>query len=79
MSDTSDAIDITPKKVLSTYHQYHVSIPYSCIYNKNLILFYLKFLYFQVHAVGSYNGRIFYDRDVTFSLGEGSEVGGRMV
>ena len=26
-----------------------------------------------VHAVGSYNGRVFYDRELTFLLGEGAE------
>ncbi|CAJ0929857.1 unnamed protein product, partial [Mesorhabditis belari] len=29
----------------------------------------------EVHAVGSFEGRVFYDRDITFSLGEGSEAG----
>ncbi|VDO36702.1 unnamed protein product [Haemonchus placei] len=29
----------------------------------------------DVHAVGSYEGRVFYDKEVTFVLGEGSEVG----
>ncbi|VDO19476.1 unnamed protein product [Heligmosomoides polygyrus] len=28
-----------------------------------------------VHAVGSYEGRVFYDKEVNFILGEGSEVG----
>lgn len=27
-----------------------------------------------VHAVGSYEGRVFYDKEVNFILGEGSEV-----
>ncbi|WKY09473.1 hypothetical protein Q1695_002103 [Nippostrongylus brasiliensis] len=29
----------------------------------------------EVHAVGSYEGRVFYDKEVTFVIGEGSEVG----
>ncbi|XGW01851.1 hypothetical protein V3C99_014162 [Haemonchus contortus] len=29
----------------------------------------------DVHAVGTYEGRVFYDKEVTFVLGEGSEVG----
>ncbi|KAE9416715.1 hypothetical protein Angca_004347 [Angiostrongylus cantonensis] len=29
----------------------------------------------EVHAVGTYEGRVFYDKDITFVLGEGSEVG----
>ncbi|EPB67347.1 peptidyl-prolyl cis-trans isomerase, FKBP-type [Ancylostoma ceylanicum] len=29
----------------------------------------------EVHAVGTYEGRVFYDKDVNFILGEGSEVG----
>ncbi|MFH4977637.1 hypothetical protein AB6A40_004346 [Gnathostoma spinigerum] len=29
----------------------------------------------QIRAVGSYEGRVFYDKDVEFILGEGSEVG----
>ncbi|CAJ0941915.1 unnamed protein product, partial [Mesorhabditis belari] len=29
----------------------------------------------EVHAVGSFEGRVFYDKDITFSLGEGSEAG----
>lgn len=28
----------------------------------------------SVCAVGSYNGRVFYDKEVSFILGEGSEV-----
>lgn len=29
----------------------------------------------EVHAVGAFEGRVFYDRDLTFPLGEGSEQG----
>lgn len=32
-----------------------------------------KICIFPVHAVGMHNGRVFYDRDVKFLLGEGSE------
>lgn len=28
----------------------------------------------EVHAVGTFEGRVFYDKEVKFSLGEGSEV-----
>lgn len=34
----------------------------------------MKSTFVSVCAVGSYNGRVFYDKEISFILGEGSEV-----
>lgn len=35
--------------------------------------FFIKFLKFIVHLIGTYEGRVFDERDVSFTVGEGSE------
>ena len=32
-------------------------------------------MHFSVHVVGSHKGRTFFDEDLSYILGEGSEVG----